>query len=244
MARLPRSVAAGLPHFVIHRGLNGQVVFHDAVDRRRYVAALLQASREAGVAVHGYGLCPDEVRLLLTPQSARALTVMMQSIGRRYVRAYNARHARSGTPWDGRFRSTVIDAPQWFMRCLQYAEDCGAASCAVDGPSGFEPVFTADGHTSSAEHHLGLRMDELIAEHELFWAIGNTPFDREVAYRRVLAQALPPATIGSIRNATLKGWALGSPAFARSMAALTGRRLEPLPRGRPSLSAKAGSCNP
>ena len=239
MARLPRSVAAGLPHFVIHRGLSGQVAFHDDVDRRGYAAALLQASREAGVAIHGYGLCSDEVRLLLTPQSAPSLTVMMQGIGRRYVRAYNARHGRSGTLWDGRFRSTVIDAPQWFMRCLQYAEGCGAASRTADGPSGFEPVLTADQHTSSAGHHLGLHFDDLIAEHELFWAIGNTPFDREVAYRRVLAQSLPSSTIESIRNATLKGWALGSPEFARSMASLTGRRLEPLPRGRPALSTKA-----
>lgn len=243
MARLPRSVVAGLPHFVIHRGLNGQVVFHDDIDRRRYAAALLQASREAGVAVHGYGLCRDEVRLLLTPQSAPSLTLMMQSIGRRYVRAHNVRHGRSGTPWDGRFRSTVIDAPQWFMRCLHYAEGGGAASCTVDDPSSFEPVFTADQHTSSAAHHLGLHMNDSIVEHELFWAIGNTPFDRAVAYRRVLAQPLTSATVERIRNATLKGWALGDSAFARSIAALTGRRLEPLSRGRPALSAKATSCD-
>lgn len=241
MARLPRSVAAGLPHFVIHRGLNGQVVFHDDIDRRCYASALLQASREAGVAVHGYGLCPAEVRLLLTPQSARSLTVMMQGIGRRYVRTYNLRHGRSGTPWDGRFRSTVIDAAQWFMSCLQYAEGGGAASCTADGTSNFESVLTADPYASSAAHHLGLRIDDLIAEHELFWAIGNTPFEREAAYRRVLAQSLPCATIERIRNATLKGWALGGSAFALSIAALTGRRLEPLPRGRPALITQTTS---
>lgn len=235
-------MVAGLPHFVIHRGLNGQAVFHDDVDRQRYAAALLQALREAGVAVHGYGLCCDEVRLLLTPPSARSLAVMMQSIGRRYVRAYNARHGRSGTPWEGRFRSTVIDAPQWFMRCLHYAECCDAASCAVDDPNGVEPSLTANHHASSAAHHLGLQMNDSIAEHELFWAIGNTPFDRAVAYRRVLAQPLPSAAVESIRNATLKGWALGSPAFALSITALTGRRLEPLSRGRPALSAKATPC--
>ncbi len=234
-------MAAGLPHFVIHRGLNGQVVFHDDVDRRSYAAALSQASREAGVAVHGYGLCANEVRLLLTPPSARSLTVMMQGIGRRYVPAHNARHGRSGTLWDGRFRSTVIDAPQWFMRCLHYAEGCGGASFTVDGPNGVEPLLTADQHSSSAEHHLGLRIDDLIAEHDLFWAIGNTPFDREVAYRRVLAQPLPSATIESIRSAALKGWALGDSAFALSIAALTGRRMEPSSRGRPALSNKTRS---
>ncbi len=235
MARLPRSVVAGLPHFVIHRGLTGQGVFRDDLDRIAYRQALVQASREAGVAVHGYGLCRDEVRLLATPSAPQALSTMMQSIGRRYVRNFNQRHGRNGTPWEGRFRSTVIDAPDWFMRCLQYAE-----TCAGDGTSDMEPALPAgaDG-CSSTGHHLGLRIDEWISEHALFWAIGNTPFDREVAYRRVLAHPLLPSDIDAIRGATLKGWALGSPAFAKSIGTLTGRRHEPLARGRPALIAKA-----
>jgi len=233
VARLPRSVVAGHPHFVIQRGLNGQDVFHDDVDRAAYRQALVQAARDADVAVHGYGLCRDEVRLLVTPSAPQSLSTMMQSVGRRYVRTFNQRHGRNGTPWEGRFRSAVIDAPDWFMRCLQYAE-----TCATDDPSGIEPVSAGDLHGSSAGHHLGLRIDEWISEHVLFWAIGNTPFDREVAYRHVMAQALPPSAIEGIRSATLKGWALGSPAFAKSIGALTGRRHEPLARGRPSLDTK------
>jgi putative transposase len=235
VARLPRSVVAGHPHFVIQRGLNGQDVFHDDVDRSAYRQALVQAARDADVAVHGYGLCRDEVRLLVTPSAPQSLSTMMQSVGRRYVRTFNQRHGRNGTPWEGRFRSTVIDAPDWFMRCLQYAESCMAGDPGVTEPS----LVADDQQWSSAGHHLGLRINEWISEHALFWAIGNTPFDREVAYRRVLAQALPPSAIEGIRNATLKGWALGSPAFAKSIGALTGRRHEPLARGRPALDTKA-----
>ncbi len=232
MARLPRSVVAGLPHFVIHRGLNGQAAFADDADRSAFRQALGQAAREAGVAVHGYGLCRDEVRLLVTPSSPQSLSAMMQGIGRRYVRGFNLRHGRSGTPWEGRFRSTVIDAPDWFMRCLQYAEDCAVAD-------GTEPVPQVDPQSSSAGHHLGLHIDDAISDHTLFWGLGNTPFDREVAYRRLLAHALPAHIVERIRHATLKGWALGSPAFAQSIEALTGRRLEPLSRGRPALAEKA-----
>lgn len=234
MARLPRSVVAGCPHVVIHRGLNGQAVFHDDADRSAYRHALVLAAREAGVAVHGYGLCRDEVRLLVTPSASQSLSAMMQSIGRRYVRGFNLRHGRSGTPWEGRFRSTVIDAPDWFMRCLQYAEDR-----AVADAGGTESVSQVDQRSSSAGHHLGLHIDDAISEHALFWALGNTPFDREVAYRRVLAHALPAHIVERIRHATLKGWALGSPAFAQSIEALNGRRLEPLSRGRPALDVKA-----
>ena len=171
----------------------------------------------------------------MTPSAPQSLSTMMQSVGRRYVRTFNQRHGRNGTPWEGRFRSTVIDAPDWFMRCLQYAE-----TCAGDGTSDMEPALLAGAdECSSAGHHLGLRIDEWVSEHALFWAIGNTPFDREVAYRRVLAHPLPPSAIEAIRSATLKGWALGSPAFAKSIGALTGRRHEPLARGRPALMVKA-----
>jgi putative transposase len=231
VARLPRSVVPGLPHFVIHRGLNGQRVFVDDADRSTYRRALVQAARESDVALHGYGLYPDEVRLLVTPLASASLAAMMQSIGRRYVRAFNLRHGRSGTPWEGRFRSTVIDAPDWFMHCLQYAEGGAGAD-----PSDAELVSNGDQQRSSAGHHLGLRIDDGVSEHALFWVLGNTPFEREAAYRRVLAQALPQGTIERIRSATLKGWALGSPAFAKSIGALTGRRLEPLARGRPALN--------
>lgn len=234
MARLPRSVVAGLPHFIIQRGLNGQDVFRDDLDRITYRQALVQASHDAGVAVHGYGLCRDEVRVLVTPSAPQLLSAMMQGVGRRYVRTFNLRHGCNGTRWEGRFRSTVIDAQDWFMPCLQYVE-----TCAGDDPSGTGLASSAGEYGwSSAGHHLGLRIDEWISEHALFWAIGNTPFDREVGYRRVLASPLPPTTIERIRNATLKGWALGSPAFAKSIGMLTGRRHEPLARGRPAQGAK------
>ena len=236
VARLPRSVVPGLPHFVIHRGANGQQPFVDDADRSAYRLALAQAACEAGVAVHGYGLYPAEVRLLVTPSAPASLAAMMQSIGRRYVRAFNLRHGRTGTPWEGRFRSTVIDALDWFMPCLQHAEGDAAGN-----PSDGEPMPSVAASWSSAGHHLGLRIDEVVSEHALFWALGNTPFEREVAYRRALTQTLPSATVERIRSATLKGWALGSPAFAQSMGDLIGRRLEPLARGRPASKVPAAT---
>lgn len=234
MARLPRSVVAGCPHLVIHRGLNGQDVFRDDADRRAYVQVLAQAARDAGVAIHGYGLGHNEVRLLVTPATAPALSTMMQAIGRRYVRAFNLRHGCHGTPWEGRFRSTVIDAPEWFMRCLTYVEFCAAVGDG-DGESSSVGEF----HWSSTRHHLGLRMDEWITEHALFWALGNTPFEREAAYKRVLEHPPSPRQVERLRNAALKGWALGSQEFARTVAELTGRRHEPLARGRPASKGRA-----
>ena len=234
MARLPRLVAPGLPHLIVHRGHNGQVVFLDDADRAHYLRALAMCAREAGVAVHGYGLQSTEVRLLATPDDERGLAAMMQALGRRYVRAFNLRHGRSSTPWEGRFRSTVIEPRVYLVPALLVVEASGMALASGHDPAPW---------TSSA-HHLGQRFDPLVTEHASFWALGNTPFEREAAYRALLQRGLGAHEVATILDAATKGWALGTPEFVERLGADTGRRTRPLPRGRPagarSASGRAG----
>lgn len=222
MARLPRAVVAGGVHLVIHRGHNGQAVLLDSADRSAFRSALAAAAREARVQLHGYGLGSNEVRLLVTPFESASLGLLMQSAGRRFVRQYNARHARSGTPWEGRFRSTVIDAPVWFMPCLRFVEACAS-----------DAVGAGELAASSEAHHLGRWLDDLVSDHPLFWALGNTPFEREAAYRALLSQPIASEQAEQMRAASLKGWALGPPDFAHAVADATGRRQVPKARGRP-----------
>lgn len=227
MARLPRLVVAGLPHVVVHRGLNGQPVLLDETDRATYLQALSGAAREAGVLLHGYGLFTGEVRLLATPTTPTALGSMMQAVGRRYVRAFNLRHQRAGTPWEGRFRSTVLEAEAHFLDALRFVEGADEdGTLLASGPDA--------SRWSSAGHHLGHRHDPALTGHAVFWALGNTPFEREAAYRGLLAQPVPTAAREAVRDAALKGWALGSAAFVEALRAGTTRRPTPLRRGRPS----------
>ncbi len=226
MARLPRLVVTGLPHVVVHRGVNGQSVLLDDADRANYLEALAGAARDAGVLVHGYGLFAGEVRLLATPTTAAALGRAMQAVGRRYVRAFNLRHRRTGTPWEGRFRSTVIEPAAHFIEALRFVEGCDEDGTVLANAS-------EAGRWSSVGHHLGLRRDALLTEHEVFWALGNTPFEREAAYRQLLAQPVPAGPRAALRDAALKGWARGSEAFVESLRTGT-RRPSPLRRGRPS----------
>src|SRR4051812_44101020 len=122
MARLPRLVVPGLPHCVIQRGHNGQTVAADDTDRQAYLRALRDAAATNGVAVHAYALGDDEVQLLVTPSAAPSLSQMMQALGRRYVSAYNARHGRSGTLWDGRFRAAVVEPGAWMLLALRWVD--------------------------------------------------------------------------------------------------------------------------
>lgn len=225
MARLPRLALAGLPHHVIQRGHNRQPVFLDDEDRRAYLDALREAAANLRVAVHGYVLMPDHVHLLLTPVQAANLSGLMQAIGRRYVAAFNRRHARAGTLWDGRFRACVLEPGPHLLEALRHLEQSPVRAGLVAMPG--------DWPWSSAAHHLGSRRDLMITEHALFWRLGNTPFEREAAWRHLLDEPLPAAVLHRHNSHVNKSWPLGSGAFLAGIADRTERPVAPRPRGRP-----------
>ncbi|MBK6863173.1 MAG: transposase [Ideonella sp.] len=225
MARLPRLAAAGYVHLLTQRGHNGEAMFRDDRDRERFVQLLREAALAHRVAIHAWALADSELLLLATPAEAPGLGRMMQALGRRYVGEFNRRHARSGTLWDGRFRATAIEAETWLLDCLCYVE-----LAALRAGSASEAQAQ---RWSSARHHLGLAPDALVSDHPLYWAIGNTPFEREAAHRRLLERGLGAAQARTIADAAAKGWALGSAPFAALLAERSGRRVVPGKRGRP-----------
>ena len=224
MARLRRIVLPGELHVIVHRGHNGQPVFLDEQDGAAYLVGLREAAREAGVAVHAYGLLTREVRLLVTPNHATGLGRMMKSVGLRYVRAFNQRYARNGTPWEGRFRSAPIEAQPYLLPAMVFVE--GLAAAEVAGAQS-EPL------RSSAEHHLAGRDDGLVEAHPAFWALGNTPFEREAAYRRFVGNGAATNQVAAILHAAAHGWVLGSDAFLLRAESLAQRRSRPSAAGRP-----------
>jgi len=225
MARLNRLSVSGCVHHVVQRGIEGRPIFRDQTDLRRMLSDLGSLCREDGLALHAYVLLPDRFQLLVTPDAPGALSRAMQALGRRYVRAFNQRHGRTGTLWEGRFRSTVIEPERHLVDCLRHIELAPARSGIV-----------ADAATypwSSLAHHLGLRLDPLVSDHAQFWALGNTPFERQAAYRRACAAPLPAALVAQIDSATHRGWPLGTGPFLEALARRTERRIERRPAGRP-----------
>ncbi len=218
MARLPRVAVAGHLHLVAQRAMDGLPVFALDADRVAYRAALRDAARANRVDVHAYGLYYGEARLLVTPAEADGLARTIQSVGRRFVSEFNRRHGRAGPVWQGRFRATVVDPDAAFLPCLRFVEGDAAA---------------AEATASSAGHHRGVRPDPLITDHPVYWRLGNTPFEREAAYRALAEQLLTPDQLSAIEAALGSGWALGSTDFVSSVEGVLHRRLRPLQRGRP-----------
>lgn len=225
MGRLPRLGIAGWPHLVVQRVHDGQLLARDDQDRQAILEALKEASRQHGLSIHAYCLAPDHLHLLATPANADSLSLVMQALGRRYVAAYNRRHGRSGGLWSGRYRATVLEPAQYLLDAMVFVESHACRAAEVDGVEGDA--------WSSVRHHLGMRTDPLVADHALFWGLGNTPFEREAAWRRRLESGLSATQLRTLAQAMRSGWALMPEPLAAKLALTAGRRLTPKPRGRP-----------
>jgi len=117
MARLPRICPPGIPQHLIQRGNNRQTCFADSTDFSAYADWLYQASQKYDVAVHAWVFMDNHVHLLATPHAENGVSRMMQTLGRRYVRYFNNTYDRTGTLWEGRFKSCLVDNERYFMTC-------------------------------------------------------------------------------------------------------------------------------
>lgn len=225
MARLARLTLPGRLHLVTHRGNNRQPVFEDDEDRQRLLDLLGEQANRHRVAVHGYVLLPGAIYLLLTPETEKGVPALMQAIGRTYVRHFNARHGRSGTLWEGRYRSTLIQPERHLFACMSMmdTEPVREGLCAEPGAYAW----------SSHRHHVGQTPDRRLTPHPLYWTLGNTPFAREAAYADLVHRGLDLPQLGAIRDAAWHGWALGDSQFVDSLQRNTARRLAPARPGRP-----------
>jgi putative transposase len=223
MARLKRLVAPGHAHHVVQRAVAGVDAFGEAADRAAFLEAL-RRSTEQGVAVHAYALRSNGFQLLVTPTGPDALGRAMQALSRLYVAAFNRRHGRSGALWQGRYRAAPVEGGANLLTCMRYIEQ--ATGTADHGD---------DIAWSSAPVHAGMQPAEWLSgvpADSSYWHLGNTPFERETAYRALLLQPMAAHAVAAVESTTLKGWAMGSGGFLASLAA-DGRRPSMLRPGRP-----------
>jgi putative transposase len=218
MARLPRLVVPGFAHYVALRGQVGRPVVVDDVDRGALVDALRAAAAQTGVILHAWAVAGDGVQLLATPPEAAALGRCLQQFGRRYVSAYHRRHGGRGTLWDGRYRAAVVEPGEYVL----------AALLLIDGAPGL----------TTASHRTGGARQPGVADPVEFWTLGNTPFEREAAYRALVAQGPAPALAARLQRA-LAGWVAGSERFALEVATPGGTR--PVSPRRPGRKPKAAA---
>ncbi len=231
MARPPRLELAGTPLHIIQRGVNRAACFFGDVDRRFYLKCLAKSAAKRGCAVHAYALMANHVHLLVTPGEKGAAGAMLQDVGRTYVRVINTIHGRTGTLWEGRYKSSLVDTETYFLACHRYIELNPVRAGIVAQPG----EYLWSSHT----HYASGKPNSLITEHSLYLCLGVSKADRQTAYQSLFLDPLKAETLANIRTSTNAGSALGSEAFMAHVQVAVGRNVRLLRRGRPPKSDAA-----
>ena len=222
MARKLRVNIQGIARHIIQRGNNRQACFFSDADRLRYLEEMYKAAAASGCMVHAWVLMTNHVHLLVTPLTEAGASLMMQALGRSYVRYFNAVHQRSGTLWEGRFKACVVGSERYVLACYRYIEG--------------NPVRAGMAETAlayrwpSCAHNCGQRIDQNVQPHPAYLGLGHDLAACQRQYRALLE--LEPTEEGELRTALNHNLVLGGEYLA-GLDEETATRCRPAKRGRP-----------
>lgn len=225
MPRIQRLCAPGIPLHIVQRGNNKQPCFLGTPDNLAYLEALKTASVRDGVEVHAYVLMTNHVHLLVTPHDRTGPSRMMQNLGRKYVQKFNATHKRTGTLWEGRFRSSIIDSDRYLLACYRYIELNPVRANMVGLPEEYR-------WSSFRANALG-KPDDIINPHQKWLDLGVTAAERCQKYRLLFEACSGDDDYKAIRSALRNGLPAGSKKFRKDIEAMFEKRFGKGRRGRP-----------
>lgn len=224
MPRRPRLELPGTPLHIIQRGVNRCAIFADDVDRSHYYDLLCDAASTYGIAVPAYVFMGNHIHLLLTSPRPGALSLAMRNTDQCYVQSFNRRHRRSGTFWQGRFKSCVVDTERYLMTLYRYIELNPVRAAMVERP---------EAHRWSSVHaNLGLLKDPLVTPHSHYLALDPDTATRTEAYRAWLHAGVSDDDLQRIRAHLQQERALRDAKFQNMVQKALGRPVSVRPRGR------------
>ena len=213
MARMARVYIPNTAQLVHVRGINGAAVFFSEADYAQWLSIVRSIAPVYELDIHAYALLENSVYLLVTARNDKALGQFMQDLGRRYVRYVNGQYQRTGTLWEGRYRTGYIQDVPYVLQAYVW----------LDGLS----------QHSSRTQHLGHYVHSFLREHAQYWQLGNTPFERQTRYAQLIEQGITQNTRKALEHTVQTGWMLGDDALLAQIEEQTGRRVRPAARGRP-----------
>jgi len=233
---MPRRARLSLPNIPLHiiqRGNNRQACFYADEDYRFYLDWLREHADKKGCQIHAYVLMTNHVHLLVSAEQPDAPGALMKALGQRYVQYVNRTYRRSGTLWEGRFRSCLTQEESYLLACQRYIELNPVRAGMVEHPAEYR--WSSYRGNAQGEHDL------LLKPHLLYQTLGEDAASREAAYRELFRYELEPGLVDEIRRATNGNYALGNAAFAAQVTTVLGRRAAPGKSGRPRRLAEPES---
>jgi putative transposase len=235
MPRRPRVHLDNVPLHIVQRGHNREPCFFAEEDYQAYLYWLGEALKKEHCALHAYALMTNHVHLLITPKKAEAVPRLIIALGRRYVQYINTTYRRTGTLWDSRYKSSLIQAETYLLACMRYIELNPVRAAMVDDPAHYR-------WTSYRPNALG-QANPYLTPHSLYRSLGREVEERRAAYRALFRTQLDKAAIDHIRLALNQSQPLGNSRFLDRIEAMTGQRREAKPRGRPRVEREASITN-
>lgn len=230
MPRRPRIHLDGIPLHIVQRGHNREPCFFGEEDYHAYLHWLGEALEKERCSLHAYVLMTNHVHLLITPERAESIPRLVIALGRRYVQYVNVTYRRTGTLWDSRYKSSLIDADSYLLKCQRYIELNPVRAAMVDDPAHYR--------WSSYRHNALGQVNRYLSPHSLYLALGSEAKTRQATYRALFRTELDEEAISDLRLAINQNQPLGNTRFLDKIEAMTGQRREPRPRGRPKNQGK------
>jgi putative transposase len=228
MPRTGRVILPNYPHHVVQRGHNRQIVFPQSQDYRYYLDTLLEWKAGYDIKVYAWCLMTNHVHLVLEPPEAvENLGRLMKRLAGRQTRYVNRRLARSGTLWEGRYKSSPIQTDAYFLACCRYVELNPVRAGMVADPDSYPWSSYCSRPTSSSTG--------LLDEHPTYRALGRSPVERLQQYRQFVRAGTPDAELQLIRQSLQRCQLTGDGRFVDTVERLTGRRVEHKAPGRQPL---------
>jgi putative transposase len=203
MARRPRYFVEGQPHHVIQRGNNRTSIFATEDDYHFFLMCLGKVFPEHGISTHALVLMTNHIHVLVTPADSQSLPKAMQSLGCRYVQHFNRARRRTGTLWEGRYRSMLVGSVRYFLTCMRYIESNPVRAGVVTRPEDYR-------WSSYRANALGSESSVVLTPHPVYLDLGRTKEAREAAYRELCGKPVPPEDLEALRQATNRAWVLGN----------------------------------
>jgi putative transposase len=232
LPRKPRFNLVGIPQHVIQRGNNRDPCFYAREDYQRYLNDLHESAVKFDCRIHAYVLMTNHVHMLVTPITTQGVSQMMQALGRRYVYYINKTYKRTGTLWEGRFKSSLIDSDEYLLTCMRYIELNPVRAAMVNHPG----EYKWSSYHANAQGY----KDALLESHPLYSALGDTPIKRQHAYRELFRIHIDDELIHDIRESLNHELVLGRSHFKDRIEAITKRQVRLGYPGRPGIEEEQG----
>jgi len=226
MARKPRLFITNIPCHVVQRGNNKIPIFLKNEDYLFFLKVLQEAKTKHPCIIYSYCLMPNHFHLLIEPRNeSNNVSLLIKLLGAKYVHYVNRKYKRSGTLWEGRFKSSLIDRELYFLSCIRYIEMNPVRAGIVNTPE----VYRWSSYRARA-----FGEKDAIADLDPWYeSLGSSPETRQIKYRQFFYSIIPEYEAGLLREMINKNGIVGSIDFKTQIEQLTRQEITIRPIGRP-----------